>query len=98
VTASWDKTIKVWDNTYMQLMHTFVGHKAQINALDMAPGSSYLASGSRDGKVIVWDVVKGKCLTFLDCDSPVHAVLFHRKYYWIVVGCESGIKVIDLPK
>jgi len=28
VTASWDKTIKVWDNTYMKLMHTFMGHKA----------------------------------------------------------------------
>jgi guanine nucleotide-binding protein subunit beta-2-like 1 protein len=28
VTASWDKTIKVWDNQTMQLLHTFVGHKA----------------------------------------------------------------------
>ena len=28
VTASWDKTIKVWENTYMSLMHTFTGHKA----------------------------------------------------------------------
>ena len=35
VTASWDKTIKVWDNLYMKLMHTFTGHKAQITSLDM---------------------------------------------------------------
>ena len=28
VSASWDATIKVWDNSTMTLMHTFVGHKA----------------------------------------------------------------------
>lgn len=28
VSASWDKTIKVWDNQTMTLKHTFVGHKA----------------------------------------------------------------------
>jgi WD40 repeat protein len=48
---------------YMTLMHTFTGHKAQINTLDMVHGSSYLASGSRDGYIMVWDLVKGKWLT-----------------------------------
>lgn len=28
VSASWDKTIKVWDNQTMNLKHTFYGHKA----------------------------------------------------------------------
>jgi guanine nucleotide-binding protein subunit beta-2-like 1 protein len=28
VSASWDKTIKVWDNSVMALKHTFIGHKA----------------------------------------------------------------------
>lgn len=76
VTASWDKTIKVWDNTYMTLIHTFTGHKAQINTLDMVQGASYLASGSRDGFIMVWDLVKGKWLTQNDCESPVNCVLF----------------------
>merc|ERR1712167_216515 len=79
VTASWDKTIKVWDNTYMKLMHTFMGHKAQINSIDMVNNSSYLASGSHD------------------YDSPVNCVLFSQKLYWVIVGCEDGIKVFDLP-
>jgi len=97
VTASWDKTIKVWDNTYMTLMHTFVGHKAQINTLDMVFGSAYLASGSRDGFIMVWDLVKGKWLTQIDCESPVNCVLFSQKLYWLIIGTEKGIKVLDLP-
>jgi len=97
VTASWDKTIKVWDSMYMNLKHTFTGHKAQINTLDMVHNSSYLASGSRDGTVMVWDLVKGKFLTQGDCDSPVNCVLFSQKLYWLIIGTEEGIKVLDLP-
>jgi guanine nucleotide-binding protein subunit beta-2-like 1 protein len=97
VTASWDKTIKVWDNLYMTLMYTFTGHKAQINTLDMVHGSSYLASGSRDGQVMVWDLVQGKFLTTSDCEAPVNCVLFSQKLYWLVIGTQEGIKVLDLP-
>merc|ERR1740138_11136 len=97
VTASWDKTIKVWDNTYMKLMHTFMGHKAQINSIDMVNNSTYLASGSHDGQVMIWDVIQGKWLTSYEYDSPINCVLFSQKLYWVIIGCEDGIKVFDLP-
>jgi guanine nucleotide-binding protein subunit beta-2-like 1 protein len=76
VTASWDKTIKVWDNLYMTLIHTFTGHKAQVTTLDIVENSAYLASGSRDGMIMVWDIVNGKWFTQSDCDAPVNCVLF----------------------
>jgi guanine nucleotide-binding protein subunit beta-2-like 1 protein len=97
VSASWDKTIKVWDNQTMHLKHTFVGHKAQINSLDMAPKTFYLASGGNDGFAIVWNLVEGKFLGKIDCDSPINCVLFAPKKYWLVMGTEKGIKVWDLP-
>merc|ERR1719498_984505 len=98
VTASWDKTIKVWDNTYMKLMHTCMGHKAQINSIDMVNNSSYLASGSHDGQIMIWNLIEGKWLATHEYDSPVNCVLFSQKLYWVIVGCEDGIKVFDLPQ
>jgi guanine nucleotide-binding protein subunit beta-2-like 1 protein len=62
VSASWDKTVKVWDNQSMTLKYTFVGHKAQINSLAMPPKTSYLASAGKDGLVIMWDLLSGKFL------------------------------------
>lgn len=98
VTASWDRTIKVWDAKYYgELIYTFTGHKAQINSIDMVQNSSYLASGSRDGTIMVWDLLSGKFLTSSDCESPVNVVLFSQKLYWLVIGTDDGIKVLDLP-
>jgi guanine nucleotide-binding protein subunit beta-2-like 1 protein len=97
VSASWDKTIKVWDNSVMSLMHTFVGHKAQINTLDLAPNTNIIASGSRDGHVNIWNLVEGKHLEDIDVESPVNIVLFTTKYFWLVIGTDSGIRVYDLP-
>jgi len=97
VSASWDKTIKVWDNSVMSLMHTFVGHKAQINTLDLAPNTNIIASGGRDGKVNIWNLVDGKHLEEIDADSPVNIVLFTTKFYWLVIGTDHGIRVYDLP-
>jgi guanine nucleotide-binding protein subunit beta-2-like 1 protein len=97
VSASWDKTIKVWDNQTMTLKHTFVGHKAQINSLDMAPKTSYLASGGKDGLAIIWNLVEGKFLGQTEVDGAINCVLFAPKKYWLVLGTETGIKVWDLP-
>jgi guanine nucleotide-binding protein subunit beta-2-like 1 protein len=97
VSASWDKTIKVWDNQTMSLKHTFVGHKAQINSLDMAPKTSYLASGGKDGLAIIWNLVEGKYLGQAEVDTAINCVLFAPKKYWLVLGTDTGIKVWDLP-
>ena len=97
VSASWDKTIKVWDNRVMDLKHTFVGHKAQINTLDLAPNTNFIASGGRDGKVNIWNLVEGRHLEEIDAESPVNVVLFVSKLFWLVIGTENGIKIYDLP-
>jgi guanine nucleotide-binding protein subunit beta-2-like 1 protein len=79
-------------------MYTFIGHKGQITTLDMVNGSNYLASGSLDGHIMVWDLVKGLMLLKLDAESPINAVLFSQKLYWLVIGTENGIRVLDIPK
>jgi guanine nucleotide-binding protein subunit beta-2-like 1 protein len=97
VSASWDRTIKVWDNNTMSLMHTFHGHKAQINSLDIPPNAEYLASGGKDGIAMIWNLVEGSAISQTETDSPINCVLFAKKMYWLIIGTEAGIQVFDLP-
>lgn len=63
----------------------------------MAPKTSYLASGGKDGLAIIWNLVEGKFLGQTEVDCPINVVLFAPKKYWLVLGTEHGIKVWDLP-
>lgn len=80
----------------MTLKHTFVGHKAQINSLDVAPKTVYLASGGKDGQAIIWNIVDGKCLGSTEVDCPINVVLFAPKQYWLILGTDQGVKAWDL--
>ena len=82
----------------MTLLHTFTGHKAQVTTLDIVENSAFLASGSRDGRIMVWDIVQGKWFTQHECDSPVNCVLFSQRLYWLVIATQTGIKVLNLPE
>lgn len=46
---------------------------------------------------MVWDLVKGQHLVKNDCESPVNCVLFSQKLYWLIIGTENGIRVLDIP-
>lgn len=81
----------------MTLKHTFVGHKTQINAIDLALKTYYLASGSKDGIVMTWNIQNGTFLGKIDCDCEVNAVKFSPNKYWLFVGTAEGIQVWDLP-
>ena len=97
ISASWDRTVKVWDNATMTLMHTFVGHKAQINCLEIAVGAPFVASGGRDGMVNVWHYIEGRHLDEIDAESPVNSVLFVPDTVSLIIGTEDGIRVYHLP-
>lgn len=61
--ASGDMTIGQWDTGYASRIATLGGHEASVKALAVAPSNTHvLASGGRDGHLMLWDVrVKESC-------------------------------------
>jgi eukaryotic-like serine/threonine-protein kinase len=53
-TASWDRTVKVWDVASQQLQRSFT-HPHGVYGVTFSPDGLWLASGESDGSVRLWD-------------------------------------------
>lgn len=57
LTASGDQFCVLWDVSSKQKVRTFKGHCGSVKTIDFSPfDPNVFASGSRDGKIIMWDV------------------------------------------
>ena len=87
VSASGDRTIKVWNTTTCEFVRTLSGHRRGIACLQYR--DNLVVSGSSDFTIRIWDVESGQCLRILEGhDELVRCIRFdgHR----IVSGAYDG--------
>jgi WD40 repeat protein len=58
--ASWDKTIKLWNPTTGELRKTLTGHSSIVNAVAFSHDGTQLASASDDKTIKLWDPTTGE--------------------------------------
>uniref|UniRef100_A0A7S3QVU9 Uncharacterized protein n=1 Tax=Dunaliella tertiolecta TaxID=3047 RepID=A0A7S3QVU9_DUNTE len=79
VTASDDKTWKMWHMPAGDLIMCGEGHKDWVAGVDFNPSGASLASGGGDAAVKVWDFAQQRCvLTFTDHKQAVWGVRYHH--------------------
>jgi len=94
VSASGDRTIKVWNTSTCEFVRTLNGHKRGIACLQYH--DRLVVSGSSDNTIRLWDIECGACLRVLEGhEELVRCIRFDSKR--IVSGAYDGkIKVWDL--
>merc|ERR1739844_472156 len=94
VSASGDRTIKVWSTSSCEFVRTLNGHKRGIACLQYQ--NHLVVSGSSDNTIRLWDIENGACLRVLEGhEELVRCIRFDSKR--IVSGAYDGkIKVWDL--
>ncbi|KAJ4458137.1 putative Ribosome biogenesis protein BOP1 [Paratrimastix pyriformis] len=70
----------------------FFGHGAAITALSVDPTGQYIASGSRDRTVRVWDIPTGRCLRLLRLEADAEAVAWNPVHPIIAIA--AGKKLL----
>lgn len=69
--ASFDKTIKIWDAETGAKIMTLLGHDYWVKCISFSPDGSRIVSGSTDEKIKIWDTETGKELMSLDSPNVV---------------------------
>jgi WD40 repeat protein len=55
VSASWDKSLKIWDLAG-NCLQTFVGHTAEVSSANFSPDGKQIVSASSDKSLKIWDL------------------------------------------
>lgn len=71
VSASWDRTVRVWDLESGQVVHVLEGHEQYVESVAVTPDGTHAISGSVDGTVRVWDLTVGVAADVLEVGEPV---------------------------
>jgi WD40 repeat protein len=64
--ASWDRTVKIWDAHSGACLQTLEGHSGLVSSVAFSHDSARLASASSDSTVKIWDAHSGVCLQTLE--------------------------------
>ena len=79
VTASWDKTLIVWDAQTGKELRTFTGHTGEVYPVAFDPKSHLVLSGDATGTAILWHADTGQLLQKLQGHTKtVQAVAFSK--------------------
>jgi len=98
VSASNDKTVKVWDLQSGQLLRTLVGHSSWVTAVAVTADGCHVVSGSSDNTLKVWDLESGQLLrTLVGHSSKVASVaVVVGECHVISASADRTLKVWDL--
>ena len=85
---------------------TWLYDAATARAIDLLPGAwitsaaispdGTVAAGSRDGRVVLWDVSRGESTTLHGPGGEVHSVAFSPDGATLAIGSWSALKLLDV--
>lgn len=86
----------MWDIASRTIKNIFSGHEQDIYSLDFAGNGRYIASGSGDKTVRLWDILDGKLVYTLSIEDGVTTVAMSPDGHYVAAGSlDKSVRVWD---
>lgn len=98
VTASWDRTIRIWDvMTGKQIGNPLIGHTSRVCSASFSPDGAYIVSASWDRTLRVWDANTGALVRIMygHTGGVVSANFSHDGNKIVSASSDSTIRIWD---
>ncbi|MBN2546968.1 MAG: PD40 domain-containing protein [Spirochaetes bacterium] len=96
ISASWDKTLKLWDVSTGKELRTFQGHYNKVTAVAFSPDGKYVISASWDKTLRLWDLSTGKELKkYSGHYDSVKSITFSPDGKYIIIS-PAYLELLDL--
>jgi len=96
VSASWDRTLKVWDALTGEMLRTLEGHSAYVRGCAFSPDGQLIVSASWDRTLKVWDALTGQTLATFFADGPMLCRVLYGEM--IAAGGDRGVYFLWLVR
>jgi WD40 repeat protein len=98
--GSHDGPLQLWNLRTGTFIRSFVGHKAAVHTVALAPDDRHALSGSADCTLLLWRMETGDLVhAFAEHDGPVTAVAFCRDGRHGISGSrDRTLRLWDLEK
>ncbi len=91
--ASWDKTISIWDQTTFKCIYILNDHTSYVTSL-VVVRNEYLISTSFDQSIIVWDIKNNFIrLTTIKTDKVLYSIALFSNISFITGDYEGSIQM-----
>ncbi|KAI9767962.1 MAG: hypothetical protein M1840_005274 [Geoglossum simile] len=94
---TWITVKPCMEDKWSACLQTLEGHSDWVRSVAFSHNSAWLASGSYDRSVKIWDASSGECLqTLKGHSSSVHSVAFSHNSAWLASGSyDRSVKIWD---
>ncbi len=92
--TAYQSIIMLWDVGSTRMISRLNGHRDTIFALAFSPDRRFLASGSNDGLIVLWDLVSGAMAAKFVTSGGVSSISFSPNGRYIVSGQFNGTQEI----
>jgi WD40 repeat protein len=96
VSASEDRTVKIWDVSSGTCCATLAGHSDPVISVAFSHDSTLIASASHDRTVRIWDTISGECRQTVNVESLLYNISFDITGWYL--HTDVGLLALDVSQ